>query len=222
MGGEIDGTSLKKTGAVGKLLPGLAARVVDPDSGEVLAPSQTGMLHFRGPNVFESYLGEPEKTAEVLDQDGWFATGDLGSFDEDGFLRIEGRLSRFSKVGGEMVPHGRVEEAVVEALGLDDGDQPIVAVAGRADPAKGEALVLLTTVEIDSSQLSSLLSEKGLANLWIPKEIKLIDEIPVLSTGKLDLKAISELLDSQGIAYDDLDLESVQQVQKKEELKIDF
>ena len=194
--GETDGKLLKKTGAVGKLLPGLKARVVDPDTGELLVPSQTGILHFRGPNVFDGYLGEPEKTAEVLDQDGWFATGDLGSFDKDGFLRIEGRLSRFSKVGGEMVPHGRVEEAVIEALGLEDGDQPILAVAGRADPAKGEVLVLLTTVEIDSSQLSSLLSEKGLANLWIPKEIKRIDEIPVLSTGKLDLKAISELATS--------------------------
>jgi len=191
--GEQDGQSLRRTGAVGKLLPGLAARVVDPDSGEVVPPSQTGILHFRGPNVFEGYLGEPEKTAEVLDEDGWFATGDLGSFDKDGFLRIEGRLSRFSKVGGEMVPHGRVEEAVAEVLGLDSGDHPAVVVAGRSDPAKGEALVLLTTVEIDSSALYRLLSEKGLTNLWIPKEIRRVDEIPVLPTGKLDLKAISQL-----------------------------
>ena len=92
-----------------------------------------------------------------------------------------------------MVPHGRVEEAVIEALGLDDGDQPVVAVAGRPDPAKGEALVLLSTVEIDLGELSSALAEKGLANLWIPKKIKRVDEIPVLSTGKLDLKAISQL-----------------------------
>jgi acyl-[acyl-carrier-protein]-phospholipid O-acyltransferase/long-chain-fatty-acid--[acyl-carrier-protein] ligase len=190
--GEEDGTPRKRAGAVGKLLPGLMARVVDPDSGEIQSPSQTGILHFRGPNVFEGYLGEPEKTAEVLGDDGWFVTGDLGSFDEDGFLRIEGRLSRFSKIGGEMVPHGRVEDAVIEALGLDDGDQPVVAVAGRPDPAKGEALVLLSTVEIDLGELSGALSEKGLTNLWIPKKIKRVDEIPVLSTGKLDLKAISQ------------------------------
>ena len=183
----------KRVGAVGKLLPGLMARVVDPDSGEIVSPRQTGILHFRGPNVFEGYLGEPDKTAEVLLGDGWFVTGDLGSFDEDGFLRIEGRLSRFSKLGGEMVPHGRVEEAVIEVLGLDEDDRPLVAVAGRSDPAKGESLVLLTTVEIDPTDISKMLRDKGLTNLWIPKEIKRVDEIPILSTGKLDLKAISSL-----------------------------
>ena len=196
--GEEDGIPRRRPGAVGRLLPGLAARVVDPDSGEVQSPDTTGILHFRGPNVFEGYLGEPEKTAEVLLEDGWFETGDLGFFDEDGFLRIEGRLSRFSKIGGEMVPHGRMEEAVIEVLGLDDGDRPVVAVAGRSDPAKGEALVLLTTVEIDSKELFKLLSEKGLSNLWIPKEIKRVDEIPLLPTGKLDLKAITDLAVSAG------------------------
>ena len=154
---------------------------------------QTGILHFHGPNVFEGYLGEPEKTAEVLDKDEWFVTGDLGSFDEDGFLRIEGRLSRFSKIAGEMVPHGRVEEAVTEVLDLEEGDLPVVAVAGRADSAKGEALVLLTTIEIDLPEVSKLLSDKGLSNLWIPKEIKRVSEIPMLPTGKLDLKMIASL-----------------------------
>jgi acyl-[acyl-carrier-protein]-phospholipid O-acyltransferase/long-chain-fatty-acid--[acyl-carrier-protein] ligase len=194
--GRKENAPLRKTGTVGKLLPGLMARVVDPDSGVVLSPSQRGILHFRGPNVFEGYLGEPEKTAEVLDEDGWFVTGDLGSFDEDGFLRIEGRLSRFSKVGGEMVPHGRVEEVVAEVLGLEDGDQPAVAVAGRPDSSKGEALVLLTTVDIEPNELSKLLAEKGLANLWIPKIILRVDEIPMLPTGKLDLKAIASLASS--------------------------
>ncbi|MFP6899914.1 MAG: AMP-binding protein, partial [Opitutales bacterium] len=191
--GEENGLPRKRVGAVGKLLPGLMARVVDPDSGEIVSPSQTGILHFRGPNVFEGYLGEPEKTAEVLIEDGWFVTGDLGSFDEDGFLRIEGRLSRFSKLAGEMVPHGRVEEAIVEALGLDEGDRPVIAVAGRSDPVKGESLVLLTAVDIDPVEIPKLLRDKGLTNLWIPKQIKRVDEIPILSTGKLDLKAISSL-----------------------------
>ena len=194
--GQKENTPLRKIGTVGKLLPGLMARVVDPDSGAVLSPSQRGILHFRGPNVFEGYLGEPEKTDEVLQDDGWFVTGDLGSFDEDGFLRIEGRLSRFSKVGGEMVPHGRVEEVVAEVLGLEEGDEPAVAVAGRPDSSKGEALVLLATVDIEPNELSKLLAEKGLANLWIPKIILRVDEIPMLPTGKLDLKAIASLASS--------------------------
>lgn len=183
----------RRIGAVGKLLPGVTARVVHPDSGEILSPSETGILHFQGPNVFEGYLKEPEKTTEVFDDDGWFVTGDLGSFDEDGFLRIEGRLSRFSKIGGEMVPHGRVEEAVTQALGLREGDQPVVAVAGRPDSAKGEALVLLSTIEIDLKGIHKQLSDSGLSNLWIPRELKRVAAIPMLPTGKLDLKTIAIL-----------------------------
>jgi acyl-[acyl-carrier-protein]-phospholipid O-acyltransferase / long-chain-fatty-acid--[acyl-carrier-protein] ligase len=187
----------RRLGAVGKLLPGVTARVVHPESGEILSPSETGILHFRGPNVFEGYLEEPEKTAEVFDDDGWFMTGDLGSFDEDGFLRIEGRLSRFSKIGGEMVPHGRVEEAVTKVLGLKVGDQPTVAVGGRPDSTKGEALVLLSTIEIDLKDIHKQLSDSGLSNLWIPRELKLVSEIPMLPTGKLDLKAIAVLASDQ-------------------------
>ena len=88
------------------------------DVGQPRTPTETGLLCFRGPNVFGGYLGEPERTKEVLPGDGWFHTGDLGRFDEDGFLFIEGRLTRFSKIGGEMVPHGTVEQAVARKLGL--------------------------------------------------------------------------------------------------------
>ncbi|MBT5910143.1 MAG: AMP-binding protein, partial [Opitutae bacterium] len=144
-------------------------------------------------NVFGGYLGEPERTLEVLPGDGWFHTGDLGRFDEDGFLFIEGRLSRFSKIGGEMVPHGTVEQAVAKALGVEDSDKPLVAIGSKADPAKGESLVLLAVPEVDFDDLRKLLSEAGLANLWIPKEIKPVDEIPMLPTGKLDLKGIARL-----------------------------
>jgi acyl-[acyl-carrier-protein]-phospholipid O-acyltransferase/long-chain-fatty-acid--[acyl-carrier-protein] ligase len=143
--------------------------------------------------VFGGYLGEPERTLEVLPGDGWFHTGDLGRFDDDGFLFIEGRLSRFSKIGGEMVPHGTVEQAVAKALGIEDSDKPLVAIGSKADPAKGESLVLLAVPEVDFDDLRKRLSEAGLANLWIPKEIKPVDEIPMLPTGKLDLKGIARL-----------------------------
>ena len=182
-----------RKGSVGKLMPGVAARSLDPDSGEPRAPTETGLLCFRGPNVFGGYLGEPERTKEVLPGDGWFHTGDLGRFDEDGFLFIEGRLSRFSKIGGEMVPHGTVEQAVAKALGVEDSETPLVAIGSKADPAKGESLVLLAVPEVDFDDLKKRLSEAGLANLWIPKAIKRVEEIPMLSTGKLDLKGIARL-----------------------------
>ena len=179
-----------RAGSVGKMAPGLAAQIRDPDSGAVLSLHDTGMLWLRGPNIFEGYLNDPKRTAEVL-QDGWFKTGDLARFDEDGFLFIEGRLSRFSKIGGEMVPHETVESKITEALNLPT-DERVIAITGVPDEAKGEALVLLSARDIDLGELRKKLSEAGVANLWIPKKILRVDAIPVLGTGKLDLKGIRE------------------------------
>lgn len=180
-----------RPGSVGKLAAGIAARIRDPDTGADLSLHQTGMLWLRGPNIFEGYLNDPERTAAVL-VDGWFKTGDLGRFDEDGFLYIEGRLSRFSKIGGEMVPHERLEAEIVKALALPtDGDR-IIAAVGVPDEAKGEALVLLATRPLDPDELRARLSAAGLPNLWVPKRIKIVPAIPTLASGKLDLHACKQ------------------------------
>ncbi len=149
------------------------------------------MLWLRGPNIFEGYLNDPERTADVL-HDGWFKTGDIGRFDEDGFLYIEGRLSRFSKIGGEMVPHEALEQKIVTALGLDGQDQRLIAIVGVTDEAKGEAVVLLAAVDVDLAQLRDKLRENGVPNLWIPKKTCRVDSIPVLASGKLDLARCKE------------------------------
>ena len=130
-------------------------------------------------------------------KDGWFRTGDLGRFDEDGFLYIEGRISRFSKIGGEMVPHEPVEDAVRKALALGE-DALILAVAGIPDKAKGEALVIISTKEIDLSALRNVLAGAGIPNLWIPRKVILTNEIPHLASGKLDLRRLQELAQSVG------------------------
>jgi acyl-[acyl-carrier-protein]-phospholipid O-acyltransferase/long-chain-fatty-acid--[acyl-carrier-protein] ligase len=149
------------------------------------------MLWLKGVNIFPGYLNDPQRSEEVL-EDGWFRTGDLGRFDEDGFLYIEGRLSRFSKIGGEMVPHETVESRIVESLGLPR-DERVIAIAGVPDEAKGEALVLLASKDIDSKELRDKLSAAGVPNLWIPKTIKRVDAIPVLGSGKLDISRCKEL-----------------------------
>lgn len=179
--------------SVGRLLPGIESKVVHPETNEDLLKGETGILCFRGPNIFIGYLNQPEKTREVLKEDGWFVTGDLGRIDPDGFLFIEGRLSRFSKIGGEMVPHGTVEEAITKALGILDDDDPVCVVTGIEDETKGERLVLLTTIECDTERLRKGLVEIGLPNLWIPREIRKIESIPLLPTGKLDLREIKKL-----------------------------
>ena len=193
-GAEYPGESTEgsRRGSVGRLMPGHAARILNPDTIEDQVLGEVGLLVLRGPNIFSGYLGEPERSAEVL-RDGWFTTGDLARFDADGFLYIEGRLSRFSKIGGEMVPHGTVEELLIEAYGLGESETPALAVAGRPDAAKGEVLVLLTTVAIELKDMREKLSTAGLSNLWVPKEIRQVEAIPTLATGKLDLRGISEM-----------------------------
>ncbi|MEM7789941.1 MAG: AMP-binding protein [Verrucomicrobiota bacterium] len=181
-----------RRGSVGRLLPGHVARILNPDTGEDWPLDAVGLLALKGPNVFQSYLDEPERTAEVKQGD-WFITGDLARFDADGFLFIEGRLSRFSKIGGEMVPHGTIEEALNKAYDLLDVDRPMLAIAGRPDAAKGEALVLLAATEIDLADVREKLTKIGFSNLWIPKVLCPVDEIPTLATGKLDLRRIKEI-----------------------------
>lgn len=182
-----------RRGSVGKLAPGIAAQIRDPETGEILPSDSIGMLWLRGPNMFEGYLNDPQRTAEVY-LDGWFRTGDLARFDEDGFLYIEGRLSRFSKIGGEMVPHETVEANIVQALDLPHEGDRVVAVLGVPDETKGEALVLLTTTNIDPNLLRQKLADAGMPNLWIPRKIRHVETIPVLGSGKLDLKACKSLV----------------------------
>src|SRR5438270_9342439 len=144
------------------------------------------MLWLRGVNIFEGYLHDEKRTAEVL-PDAWLKTGDIGRLDEDGFLYIEGRLSRFSKIGGEMVPHEAVEQKIIDLLGLSGRDERLLAVMGVQDEAKGEALILLAAVDVDLAQMRDKLREAGVPNLWIPKRVQRVESIPVLASGKLDL-----------------------------------
>jgi acyl-[acyl-carrier-protein]-phospholipid O-acyltransferase/long-chain-fatty-acid--[acyl-carrier-protein] ligase len=180
-----------REGSVGKLAPGMAARITCPESGERRTLHDTGMLWLKGVNIFEGYLNDPVRSSEVLD-DGWFRTGDLGRIDEDGFLFIEGRLSRFSKIGGEMVPHETVENRIIELLELPR-DERVIAITGVPDEAKGEALVLLASRDIESKDLRDKLSAAGVPNLWIPKTIKRVEAIPLLASGKLDLARCKEI-----------------------------
>ena len=107
-----------RRGSVGQPLPGVSVHVVDPDSFEPRPPGESGLLLVKGPNVMQGYLGRDDLTEQVM-RDGWYITGDIAAQDEDGFLRITDRLSRFAKIGGEMVPHGRVEEALHESAGME-------------------------------------------------------------------------------------------------------
>lgn len=181
-----------KRGSVGQPLPGIAVRTVDPETRVPTELGQPGMLLVRAASVFGGYLGRPDLTAEVL-VDGWYTTGDIATVDGDGFVRITDRLARFSKIGGEMVPHGRVEEALHAAAG---SDTPVFAVTSVADEKKGERLAVLHT--LDPARIGAILekvAESGLPNLFLPRANAFVrvDSLPVLGTGKLDLRRVREI-----------------------------
>jgi acyl-[acyl-carrier-protein]-phospholipid O-acyltransferase / long-chain-fatty-acid--[acyl-carrier-protein] ligase len=174
-----------KPGSVGHPIPGVAAKIVDPETGEYLGVGKEGLLLVRGANRMLGYLGQPEKTADAL-VDGWYKTGDLAVVDEDGFVRITDRLARFSKIGGEMVPHGKIEETVFHVV-----EGIACVVTGVPDERKGERLALLyCSSALEPAEIWKKLGETDLPKLWIPKQTSIhrVEELPVLGTGKLDLR----------------------------------
>jgi acyl-[acyl-carrier-protein]-phospholipid O-acyltransferase/long-chain-fatty-acid--[acyl-carrier-protein] ligase len=181
-----------RRGKIGHPLPGVSVRIVDIDTGQQVAPGTAGMLLVKGPNVMRGYLGKPEKTAEVL-HDGWYTTGDIAMMEEDGFLTITDRLSRFSKIGGEMVPHILIEEKLNE---LAESNEQVFAVTAVPDEKKSERIVVIHT--LPESKLAPVLekfAQCDLPALWKPKSGQFVhvDAIPVLGTGKMDLRGIKAL-----------------------------
>ena len=181
-----------KDGTVGRPLPQICAKITSLDTGEELGPNEEGMLCIKGANVMMGYYGKPDLTKEVL-KDGWYLTGDIATCDKDGFIKIVDRVSRFSKIAGEMVPHIKAEELIQDIYG---GSDRCCVVTGVPDGKKGEKLVVLHTMEnIDPKEIVKELQKKGLANLWIPKpeEFYKVEGFPILGTGKLDLRGIKKL-----------------------------
>ena len=167
--------------------------MVNPETYETASAGEEGLMLVKGPNVMQGYLNEPEKTAAVL-QEGWYNTGDIARMDDRGFVYITGRLSRFSKIGGEMVPHGAVEDALQQVA---DTEALCVAVVSIEDNAKGEQLAVCCTDEAgDPETLVSKLRKLDLPNLWIPRAGNFfrVPELPILGTGKLDLCAIQNFV----------------------------
>ncbi|MBI1750301.1 MAG: MFS transporter [Acidobacteria bacterium] len=180
-----------KRGRIGHPLPGVSVRIVDPDTMQPLPLGTPGLMLVRGPNVMQGYLNHPDKTADAL-RDGWYATGDIASMDEDGFLTITDRLSRFSKIGGEMVPHLKVEEKLHELAGATE--QTFV-VTGVPDGKKGERLVVLHTLPEEKLKgCQEKLAQSDLPNLWVPRANQFfrVEKLPYLGSGKLDLRRVRE------------------------------
>jgi len=192
---DIGGRTLigNQPGTIGPPVPGVAGRIVHPDTLEPVPLGQDGLLLIFGANVMRGYLERPDLTAKAI-RDGWYSTGDIAHFDEDGFVTITGRLSRFAKIGGEMVPLEKLEDELHAILGTNDR---ICALAAVPDEKRGERLVVLhlPLEGTDVQQLCDRLGERGLPNLWLPgaRDFFELAELPLLGSGKLDLKRLKDI-----------------------------
>ena len=178
-------------GSVGRPLPGIDAKIVDLESGDGPLVGREGLLLVRGPNRMAGYLGDPDSTRAAV-RDGWYLTGDVAMIDADGFIHITDRLSRFSKIAGEMVPHLKVEEELQALL----AEPSTCVVTAIEDPVKGERLIAFHTDPNATPQaLCDRLNESSLPKLWIPKreDLRFVESIPTLGTGKVDLRAVRQL-----------------------------
>ena len=191
-----------KSGTIGQLLPGIAVRITDLEDDEKILPlTQRGMIWIKGANIFRGYVNKPEFNKSIFKY-GWFKSGDIGQMDLHGFITLTGRLSRISKIGGEMVPHEGVETAISEILKLNAEDGIQISITGVLDEQKGETLVLLSAIPehadpvIEREVLAMLhteLAKRGLPNLWAPRYLVAVSSIPVLASGKQDLLRCRQL-----------------------------
>jgi len=182
-----------KLGTVGMPLPGTSFKIVDPASFEELPSGEAGMILIGGLQVMQGYLNNPEKTEEVIKEiDGtrWYVTGDKGWVDDDGFLTIVDRYSRFAKLGGEMVGLGRVESYAKEALG--GGDIVVIAV-NVPDDKKGEKIVLLCDDDVNLKDLKKGMTQAGASPLEIPSQVFTLQEMPLLGSGKTDFSKAKQV-----------------------------
>jgi acyl-[acyl-carrier-protein]-phospholipid O-acyltransferase/long-chain-fatty-acid--[acyl-carrier-protein] ligase len=158
-----------------------------------LPVGEEGVLCVKGPNVMSGYLHQPERTADAV-RDGWYNTGDCGLIEPDGFIRITGRVSRFAKIAGEMVPLERLDDELHDVLGIGER---VLAIAAVPDEKRGERLIVLHLPDIECRMLEILeqLVKRGLPNLWVPdrRDCHKVEAMPLLGSGKLDLKKLVDL-----------------------------
>lgn len=190
---DVEHESVKQTGyipgTVGHAIPGVAVKVINPETGSEVPIGKEGLLLIKGPNLMQGYLNDEDATREVM-RDGWYVTGDVASIGDDGFIKITDRLSRFSKIGGEMVPHIMIEETICKVLGDCN-----CAVTTLPDEDRGERIIAFYTKKASPSEVREKLLATSLPKLWIPKREDLyqIDEIPSTATGKIDIRRIRTL-----------------------------
>ena len=178
-----------RPGTVGQPLPGVEVCTVDLESEEPLPKGQLGMLWVSGPTVFPGYLGF-DGPSPCRERDGkrWYVTGDLAEIDADGYIRLAGRLKRFLKAGGEMISLPALEEPLANRFPPTE-EGPRVAVEG-VETETGRRIVLFTTELISLSEANAILQQEGFRGVMRLDEVRRLEQLPLLGTGKVDYKVL--------------------------------
>ena len=182
---------------VGKPMDNVEMIIIDPETEKVIDLKKEGEICVKGPNVFKGYIASDKNPFININNEKWYRTGDLGYFKE-GNLIITGRLKRFTKVAGEMVSLSAIEEVISDELSTRvsfDVDGPILAVCAKENDGKRPTLVLFTVTDLDKSEANSILKDAGFSNLVKISDVKKIDKIPLMGTGKIDYRYLQTIIE---------------------------
>lgn len=178
---------------VGQPLPDVQVCTIHPETQELLTPGSEGEICVRGPNIFKGYLGQVRCPFIMLDGQSWYRTGDIGYLDPEGNLILSGRLKRFTKLGGEMISLGAIEDTLIRTLvgsGKMSAETPSLALIADEREAGRPKLVVFSTLLLNKEEINEILRQAGFSRLVKISSVKQIDEIPVMGTGKTDYRRL--------------------------------
>lgn len=180
-----------RPGSIGVPIPGTRVRIENIDNGEDCAPGETGKIMVKGEGVMSGYLNDVAESHLRL-KSGWYDTGDLGVLDEDGYLWHKGRLKRFVKIGGEMISLVNVEETLKAVIGEDVE----CCAVELPDARRGSRIIAVTNKRIDEQDVARKLTQQ-LPNLALPKKYVVVKELPMMGSGKIDFRTLTEIVRRQ-------------------------
>jgi acyl-[acyl-carrier-protein]-phospholipid O-acyltransferase/long-chain-fatty-acid--[acyl-carrier-protein] ligase len=185
---SVNSIEFNKPGSTGKVIPGVSVKIENFESGEECSPMEVGKIKVKGDLVMKGYYNDPEQTAAVI-TDGWYDTGDMGYFDEDGFLWHAGRFKRFVKIGGEMVSLVKVENTLEKHLPTGVS----CCVVEVSDEKKGASIIATVSIEVNKTEILRKMGSE-LPNIALPRHFIVIKDLPMMSTGKIDFRSVTKIV----------------------------
>jgi acyl-[acyl-carrier-protein]-phospholipid O-acyltransferase/long-chain-fatty-acid--[acyl-carrier-protein] ligase len=185
---SVNSHEFNRPGSTGKIIPGVQVKLENFETGEPCKTREVGKVYVKGDSVMKGYYDDPELTADAL-VDGWYNTGDMGYFDEDGYLWHAGRFKRFAKVGGEMVSLVKVENTLEKFLPVGVS----CCVVEVSDAVKGASIIATVTIEVNKAEILKKMGNE-LPNIALPKQFVVIKELPMMGTGKIDFRSVTRIV----------------------------